>query len=68
MNESRLPGRSARLPSGRVTFVMTDIEGSTTLLRRLGDGFARLLLRHREIVREAVERGLGIRTSIMPHP
>ena len=59
MDETRLPGRTVRLPSGRVTFVMTDIEGSTTLLRRLGDGFARLVVRHREIVREAVQRQGG---------
>src|SRR5688572_7744059 len=59
MNESRLPGRTVRLPSGRVTFVMTDIEGSTTLLRRFGDGYARLMFRQREIVREAVQRHGG---------
>lgn len=31
-----------RLPSGHVTFLMTDIEGSTDLLARLGDGYVSL--------------------------
>ena len=39
------------LPSGTVTFVFTDIEGSTELLKRLGDGYADALTRHRRIVR-----------------
>jgi class 3 adenylate cyclase len=34
------------LPSGVVTFVFTDIEGSTRLLRRLGDGYVEVLDRH----------------------
>lgn len=41
------------LPSGTVTFVFSDIEGSTSLLKRLGDaGYAELLATHRRIVRE----------------
>jgi class 3 adenylate cyclase len=32
-----------------------DIEGSTRLLRRLGDGYAEQLARHRELLREAFE-------------
>ena len=40
-------------PSGLVTFVFTDIEGSTQLLRRIGDRYPPLLERHREILREA---------------
>ena len=41
------------LPSGTVTFVFSDIEGSTTLLKRLGDaGYAGMLSTHRRIVRE----------------
>jgi predicted ATPase/class 3 adenylate cyclase len=39
-------------PSGIVTFVMTDIEGSTRLLRGLGIGFAPLRDRHNELLRE----------------
>ena len=41
------------LPSGTVTFVFTDIEDSTALLRALGDGYADVLAEHRRIVREA---------------
>jgi class 3 adenylate cyclase len=29
----------ARLPSGTVTFLFTDIEGSTHLVKRLGAGY-----------------------------
>ena len=39
------------LPSGIVTFVFTDIEGSTRLLRRLGDAYAPVLDRHQDIIR-----------------
>ena len=41
------------LPSGTVTFVFSDIEGSTALLKELGDErYASLLATHRRIVRE----------------
>ena len=41
------------LPSGTVTFAFSDIESSTTLLKRLGDArFAELLATHRRLVRE----------------
>ena len=39
-------------PSGRVTLVFTDIEGSTQLLQRLGDAYADVSRDHRRIVRE----------------
>src|SRR5512132_3014926 len=41
------------LPSGTVTFLFTDIEGSTRLLRRLGDGYAEVLGRHDRLIRAA---------------
>lgn len=44
------------LPRGRVSFVITDIEGSTALLRRLGEDFAAVVFRHRECVREIASR------------
>ena len=44
------------LPSGTVTFLFTDIEGSTKILRRLGDGYADLLTDHQLLLREAFER------------
>ena len=40
------------LPIGTVTFLFTDIEGSTELLQYLGrDEFVRVLDRHAEILR-----------------
>jgi class 3 adenylate cyclase len=42
------------LPSGTVTFLFTDIEGSTSLLRELGDGYTKLLARERSILRETL--------------
>jgi class 3 adenylate cyclase len=50
---------AAALPSGFVTLLMTDIEASTALLRRLGDGYGALLNDVRSIVRRAVSRGNG---------
>jgi len=41
------------LPQGTVTFLFTDIEGSTELLKRLGQRFGELLEDHSRIVREA---------------
>ena len=41
------------LPSGTVTFLFTDIEGSTRLLRRLGERYAEVLGRHDRLVRAA---------------
>jgi predicted ATPase/class 3 adenylate cyclase len=41
------------LPGGTVTFLFTDIEGSTRLLRRLGERYAGVLERHDRLVRAA---------------
>jgi YVTN family beta-propeller protein len=46
---------SRSLPSGTVTFLFTDIEGSTRLLQRLGDEYADVLARHQHILRAAFE-------------
>ncbi|MGI8551497.1 MAG: adenylate/guanylate cyclase domain-containing protein, partial [Dehalococcoidia bacterium] len=43
----------AQLPAGAVTLLFTDIEGSTQLLRRLGDGYARVLDDHHRLLRAA---------------
>lgn len=51
---------NGQLPRGHVTFVMTDIEGSTALMRRLGDGCAALVMRHRELVGAAVRQRGGV--------
>ena len=50
---------AAALPSGFVTFLMSDIEDSTILLRELGDRYGRLLSRVRGILRAAVTRAGG---------
>jgi predicted ATPase/class 3 adenylate cyclase len=42
------------LPSGTVTFLFTDVEGSTRLLHELGEaGYAEALAEHRRVLREA---------------
>lgn len=43
------------LPSGTVTFLFTDIEGSTRLLKHLGEAYGALLSDHRRILRDAAE-------------
>jgi predicted ATPase/class 3 adenylate cyclase len=43
----------AELPTGTVTFLFTDIEGSTNLLHELGDAYAAALDKHRVILRMA---------------
>ena len=49
------------LPSGTVTFLASDIEGSTRLLRELGpDAYADALAKHRQIVRTACESHRGV--------
>ena len=48
------------LPSGTVTFVFTDIEGSTALLKELGDAYGDVLSEHRRIVRESFTRLNGV--------
>lgn len=52
-----MPGlrRGEDLPGGTVTFLFTDIEGSTELLTQLGDEYAQLLTGHREILRAAFQ-------------
>ena len=55
--ESR--GRDAvprNLPTGQVTFLLADIEDSTGVLRRVGDGYASLLGDVRRLLRRAVQR------------
>ena len=42
------------LPTGIVTFVFTDIEGSTKLVQALGDRYAGLLAEHCRIMRSAI--------------
>ena len=49
------------LPSGTVTFLFTDVEGSTKLLHDLGaDAYAKALADHRRALREAFTRQGGV--------
>ncbi len=50
---------TTQLPTGTVTFLFTDIEASTKLLRELGDRYADVLQEHRQIVRSELEREGG---------
>jgi hypothetical protein len=53
------------LPTGTITFVFTDIEGSTRLLRELSSRYAAVLERHHALIRAAVNHhgGTEIRTE-----
>src|SRR5262245_65988180 len=47
------------LPTGTVTFVFTDVDGSTRLVRELGDSYVDMIAAHRRLVREALEEHSG---------
>ena len=54
-------GASKELPAGTVTFLFTDVEGSTMLLHELGaEAYAEALAEHRRIIRNAVEAHGGV--------
>jgi class 3 adenylate cyclase len=48
------------LPTGTVTFLFTDIEGSTRLLQELGSGYGWLQDQHASIMRKAIADGDGV--------
>jgi class 3 adenylate cyclase len=51
----------ADLPSGTVTFLFTDVEGSTKLLHELGaEAYAEALAEHRRVIREACAAHGGV--------
>jgi predicted ATPase/class 3 adenylate cyclase len=50
----------SELPTGTVTFLFTDIEGSTKLLEEQGERYAELLEEHRRVLRDAFERNGGV--------
>ena len=73
MSGSKAPDRSSSghatahespprtLPTGTVTFLFTDIEGSTALLDRVGtDRYEAALARHRELIRAALRATGGV--------
>jgi predicted ATPase/class 3 adenylate cyclase len=53
----------AELPTGTVTFLFTDVEGSTRLLQQLGDRYVGVRDAYAEIVRRAIAEGGGVEVS-----
>ena len=47
------------LPTGTVTFLFTDIEGSTRLMQELGERYVQAQVEHHAILREAFRSGDG---------
>jgi predicted ATPase/class 3 adenylate cyclase len=58
-----VPTGHGGLPSGLVTFVLTDIEGSTRLFRSHPQDYPRLLQRHRDLLRATWPRFAGVEVS-----
>jgi predicted ATPase/class 3 adenylate cyclase len=53
----------ANLPTGTITFLFTDIEGSTRLLAELGADYSDVLERHQRLLRDAIGRHNGVEVS-----
>jgi class 3 adenylate cyclase len=52
------------LPTGTVTFLFTDIEGSTRLLKQLGGRYDETLAEHQRLLRQSFEAHLGRETDM----
>ncbi len=61
----RVMTEASRLPTGTVTFLFTDVEGSTRLVRELGPRWQEVLEQHNRLMRDAVRRagGVDVRTE-----
>jgi predicted ATPase/class 3 adenylate cyclase len=57
---TRMPTGPMSLPTGTVTFLFTDIEGSTRLVEELGEAYRELLGAHCRILREAITHANGV--------
>ena len=57
------PSHPSSLPVGTLTFLFTDVEGSTRLVAALGPDYGPLLERHHAILRTAIEAAGGIEVS-----
>jgi predicted ATPase/class 3 adenylate cyclase len=51
------------LPTGTVTFLFTDIEGSTRLVQRLGAAHAEVFAAHAKLLREMISRQGGVEVA-----
>ncbi|MGH3667261.1 MAG: adenylate/guanylate cyclase domain-containing protein, partial [Acidimicrobiia bacterium] len=54
------PSTRQFLPTGTVTFLFTDIEGSTRLVQSLGDGWVPVLESHNHLIEKAITRNNGV--------
>ncbi|GAC1597193.1 MAG: hypothetical protein NVS3B21_21560 [Acidimicrobiales bacterium] len=63
-SESKVVNAMRELPAGNVTFVFTDIEASTRLLRALGDRYFEVLERHRLLLGQAWSAHCGCEVSV----
>src|SRR5574342_286290 len=54
--EQETPKIASQKPTGTVTFLFSDIEGSTQLLHRIGDQYAQALEEQRVIMRAAFQQ------------
>jgi class 3 adenylate cyclase len=50
-------------PTGTITFLFTDIEGSTHLLQELGERYEDIEVQHAAILRQAIAEGVGPRSG-----
>ncbi len=57
------PTASRALPTGTLTFLFSDVEGSTRLVQSLGAGYPALLERHQTILRRAFEDAGGVEVA-----
>jgi class 3 adenylate cyclase len=54
-----LYGNGVSFPGGTVTFLFTDIEGSTRLLQELGEDYGQVVADHRRILRDVFQKAGG---------
>ncbi len=54
------PSTRPTLPTGTVTFLFTDIEGSTRLVQALGEGWVALLEAHNNLIDKAITENGGV--------
>ena len=54
------PSTGQPLPTGTVTFLFTDIEGSTRLVQTLGDGWVSVLEAHNHLIESAITENNGV--------
>jgi len=54
-----LYGNGVAFPGGTVTFLFTDIEGSTRLLQELGEGYGQVVADHRRLLRDVFQKAGG---------